>query len=44
MHCRVQQVARMYAESAANRAGQNNLSFGGNSGLHGKTILPQAER
>jgi hypothetical protein len=36
----VQRIPRLNVEAAAERAWQNNLPFGGNLGLHGKTILP----
>jgi hypothetical protein len=36
----VQGIPCPNVESAAERTGKNNLPFGGNLGLHGKTILP----
>jgi len=36
----VQGITCPNVESAAERTGKNDLPFGGNLGLHGKTILP----
>ena len=35
-----ERVARMQAELAPDGAGENDLAFAGNFGLHGKTVLP----
>ena len=37
----VERIAGANAELAAKRSGKNDLAFGGDPGLHGKTILPQ---
>lgn len=39
----IERIARLQPQPPTNRAGQNDLAFGGNFGLHGKTILPLAE-
>jgi hypothetical protein len=36
----VERVTGADIEATAERAGKNNLAFGGDFGLHGKTILP----
>ena len=36
----VERVAGAEIEATAERAGKNDLVFGGDFGLHGKTILP----
>ena len=43
MHVRVERVARPQPKFATNRIRQDYLSFGGNSSLHCKIILPQAD-
>lgn len=36
-------ITRLEIESPPQRAGKNDLAFGGELGLHGKTILPCTE-
>src|SRR5205085_9002283 len=40
----VQRIARPNVQTTAQQAGQNNLAFCRNLGLHSKTILPYAQK
>jgi hypothetical protein len=40
MHFRIERVAWLETQSAANSDGKYNLALGGKLGLHGKKILP----
>jgi hypothetical protein len=42
-HIDIERIARANSEPAPQRPGKNDLAFSGNSGLHGKTILPRPD-
>jgi hypothetical protein len=43
-HLDIERITRANSQPAPKRPGKNDLAFGGDSRLHGKTILPPHER